>query len=116
MEDRAQDGKVTDKDVRKVERVHRNSRKNEELPNAGVWGLELNHKSTWITHISAQYSTYFNENPPIFAGDDFTLRLAPRAPPFAFSFLTACPPGIFRIFHTFLCPRLDTFEMESVPT
>ena len=49
MEDRARDGKVTDKGVRKLERVHRNFRKSEELPIAGVWDLALNHKSTYIT-------------------------------------------------------------------
>jgi hypothetical protein len=47
MEDMAQDGKVTGKGVHKLERVHMNFRKSEESPTVGVWGLELNHKSTY---------------------------------------------------------------------
>ena len=49
MEDRARDGKVRGKGVRKPEHVHMNFRRSEESPTGGIWGLALNHKSTYTT-------------------------------------------------------------------
>lgn len=67
MGDRAPDGKIVGKGVRRLEGAYMSSRKSEELLILVVWGLALHHKSTYMTHECAHSHPLYVQLTYIFA-------------------------------------------------